>query len=237
VQNNDMSMSDDDEPVQPEAAHAAHEDVIRKAIPTWDQRVFPEDGEPPSDVLLGELLLMYFEWMGTHKVTNECAQAAYKLMNVLMPPNANGGSWSSAQKMLQAIYTQSVLAVDICPNDCISFYDCKHPKLKHYQHSHRTWCPRCGADRHVTHADGTTRPAKQGYYLPCGTWFRDLYKIGGLGKELSTDAAATRPAGHVSKSRGWYKKVHINIHIYKYVHYITNICFCVCLYLWVHTKL
>jgi hypothetical protein len=204
----DVQSSDDSDhdPVLP-APHRPPPDVIRGAIPTWDDRVFPEDGEPPPDIILGELLLVYFEWMGTHKVTNECAQAAYRLMSMLMPTDANGGSWTSAAKMLQAVYDQSVVAVDICANDCIAFYDCKHPKLAFYKHAHRTWCPRCGADRVLTHNDGTTRPAKQGYYLPCGTWFRDLYKIDGLGPELSTDAAGRRPAGHVSKSRGWHKKV------------------------------
>jgi hypothetical protein len=199
-----MDLQDDYEPAPP--ADMAPEDVIRGRVPTWDDPVFPQD-EPPPDIILGELMLMYFEWMGSHKVTDACAKAAYTLLNTLMPKNANGGSWAQARTMLQAIYDMSVVAVDICPNDCIAFIDCKHPKMQHYRHAHRTYCPKCGSDRTVTHKDGTVRVARQGYYLPCGTWFRDLYKVAGLGEELCTDTASQRPAGHVSKSRGWHKKV------------------------------
>jgi len=185
----------------------APSDILQDAVPTWNDRVFPEDGESPPDILLGELLLMYFEWMSAHKVTDACAKSAYALLSALLPADANGGSWGTARKMLEAIYDQSVVCVDLCPNDCIAYYDCKHPTMAHYKHAHRTYCPDCGADRHLTHKDGTTRAAKTGYYLPCGTWFRDLFKIDGLGKELSTDASTRRPVGHVSRSRGWNKKV------------------------------
>jgi hypothetical protein len=202
VQGHDM-VDQDDVPVQDHPPT----DTIKEAVPTWDDPVFSADADPPPDILLGELLLMYFEWMGTYKVTDVCAKAAYTLLSTLIPKGANGGSWATAQRMLQAIYDQSVVAIDICPNDCIAYYDCKHPKMKKHRHAHRDWCPKCGSDRKVTHNDGTVRSAKQGYYLPCGMWFRDLFKIDGLGPELSQHAARGRPPGHVSKSRGWHKKV------------------------------
>ena len=182
-------------------------DVILDAMPTWNDPVFPEDGEKPPDIILGELILLYFEWMNAHKVTDACAKGAVTFMRLLLPADANDIKWQGATTLLQAIYDQSVVSIDICPNDCIAYYDCKHPKMKHYKHGHRTWCPHCGSDRRLTHKDGTVRSAKKGYYLPCGTWFRDLYKIHGLGPELSSATAGKRPPGHVSKSRGWNKKV------------------------------
>jgi hypothetical protein len=191
----------------PPPADLPPQDILRDHVPTWDDPVFPPGGEDPPDLLLGELMLMYFEWMGTTKVADAAAKGVYKILSVVMPSDANGGSWTTAQKMLKAIYENSVVAVDICPNDCIAYYNCKHPKMKHYQHAHRTWCPRCGADRKLTDKKGETRSAKQGYYLPCGNWFRDLFKINGMGPELSTGAAQSRPPGHVGKSRGWHKKV------------------------------
>jgi hypothetical protein len=209
-------------------------DPIAEAVPTWSDPVFPANGDAPPDILLGELLLMYFEWMGTHKETDASAKAVYGLLSTLLPADANGGSWGTARKMLQAIYDRTVKTVELCPNDCIAFYDCTHPKMKHYKHAHRTWCPCCGADRKLTAADGSVRAAKTGYYLPCGTWFRDLYKVDGLSEELSQDAAAHRPPGHTTRSRGWNQKVwDTNKHasmlcmltysytLYKYV------CFCV----------
>jgi hypothetical protein len=182
-------------------------DIYQDATPTWNDPVFPLNGEKPPDIILGELLLIYFEWMSAHKVTDACAEACATMMGQLMPPGANGLKWQGAQKLLTAIYNHTVVSVDICPNDCISYYDCKHPKMAHYKHAHRTWCPRCGADRKLTHKDGTIRSAKKGYYLPCGTWLRDLFKIPDLAKELNTETASSRPPGHASASRGWKQKV------------------------------
>jgi hypothetical protein len=183
------------------------EDLIFDTLPSWNDKVWVDDDQAPPDVILGELMLMYFEWMGTFKPPDASAKAVYGVMNLLMPKDANGGSWYQAQKLLTAIYDNTVVAVDICPNDCIAYYDCKHPKMKHYQHAHRTWCPCCGANRRVTHADGSSRVARQGYYLPCGTWFRDLFKVEGMPERLSTDNRDNIPSGHASKSRGWKQKV------------------------------
>jgi hypothetical protein len=77
-----MDLQEDYEPAPPAAM--APEDVIRARVPTWDDPVFPQD-EPAPDIILGELLLMYFEWMGSHKVTDACAKAAYTLLSTLMP--------------------------------------------------------------------------------------------------------------------------------------------------------
>lgn len=94
----------------------------------WDEKVFPDDAISP-DMLLGELSMMFFEWMHAHKVTDECAKSAYRLLHTLLPAGANAGSWNTASKMLQAVYDRSVIAIEMCPNDCIAFYDCKHPKV------------------------------------------------------------------------------------------------------------
>jgi hypothetical protein len=188
--------------------------VILEALPSWGDPVFPADGEPPPDILLGELMLMYFEWMGVFKESDASGKAVYALLKTLVPADANAGTWGTAQKLLTAIYNQTVQKVDICPNDCIAFYNAKSPGMAHYKHAHRTHCPSCGADRKITHRDGSVRSVKVGYYLPCGTWFRDLYKIEGLAPELSQDAAGRRPDGHVSKSRGWHKKVPITYNLH-----------------------
>lgn len=94
--------------------------------------------------------------------------------------------------------------------------------MTHYKYARYKWCPKCGADRVHRLKDGTTRAAKVGYYLPCGTWLRDLFKNKGLAAELS--GYGERPAGHVSKSRGWHEKVTnaINVntmqHVLAYAH-------------------
>jgi hypothetical protein len=72
---------------------------------------------------------MFFEWMNAHKVTDACAKSVYTLLSTLLPADANGGSWAGAQKLLKAIYDRSVVSVQLCPNDCVAFYNCKHPKV------------------------------------------------------------------------------------------------------------
>lgn len=217
--------SDADSPPPPQ-----QEDIFTNAAPTWNDPVFPVDGEKPPDIILGELLMLYFEWMSAHKTTDACSKDAVKMMSQLLPADANGIKWQGAQRLLQAIYDRSVVAVDLCPNDCIAFYDCKHPKMAHYKHAKRTWCPHCGADRRLTHKDGTVRTAKTGYYLPCGTWFTDLLKMPDMASELDRDTASERPDGHASKSRGWKQKVNnvqimlTQLHIMlTYIHEINNI--------------
>jgi hypothetical protein len=61
---------------EPSVDHMADPDPIGNAVPTWSDPIYPPDGASPPD----ELLLMYFEWMGTHKVTDACAKAVYTLL-------------------------------------------------------------------------------------------------------------------------------------------------------------
>ena len=90
-------------------------DPIGDAVPTWSDPVYPVNGDPPPDIILGELLLMYFEWMGTHRDTDASAKAVYAMLSTVLPADANGGSWGTARKMLQAIYDRTVKSVELCP--------------------------------------------------------------------------------------------------------------------------
>jgi hypothetical protein len=167
--------------------------------------IYNDTGTNP-DITLGELLLVYFEWMSVHKVTNAAAKAVYSLLLMLLPPDTNAGSWALSKKLLQKVCESRVVKIDTCPNDCIAFIDCKHHKLRHYQHSHRRCCPTCGADRWLTTADGKTRSAKVVYHLPAGPWLRDLFRDAEVAPFLASDYAL-QPPGHVTRSRGWHKKV------------------------------
>ena len=119
----------------------------------------------PPDILLGELLLYYFEWMSTQKVTDACSKNVYNLLHLLLPADADTPKWSRLKTMLEHVFNQNVIAVDICPNDCISYVDAKHPSLSDYKHSHRTKCNKCGEARFIN-INGKKVPAKRGYYFP-----------------------------------------------------------------------
>lgn len=115
----------------------ADPDVADVPLPSgWNDPVHPLNDAPP-DILLGELTLMFFEWVNAHKVTDACAKSVYTLFSTLLPADANGGSWAGAQKLLKAIYDQSVVSVELCPNDCVAFYNCKYA------------CHRCPHDLHT----------------------------------------------------------------------------------------
>jgi hypothetical protein len=131
----------------------------------------------------------------------------YELLLLLLPHDNNAGSWALSKTLLKKVCDSRVVKIQTCPNDCIAFIDCKHPKLSHYQHSHRTCCPTCGADRMLTRADGRKKAAKTVYHLPVGPWLNDLFRDSEIAPYLSSDYA-DQPPGHVTKSRGWHAKVH-----------------------------
>jgi hypothetical protein len=172
----------------------------------WQHKVYTEESVNP-DITLGELLLVYFEWMSVHKATDASAKAVYDLLLLLLPDDANAGTWALSKRLLKKICESRVIKLETCPNDHVAFIDCKHPKLAHYQHSHRSCCPVCGADRWLTRGDGKKRAAKIVYHLPIGPWLRDLFRDVEIAPFLASDYEE-QPPGHVTKSRGWHAKVH-----------------------------
>jgi hypothetical protein len=140
------------------------------------------------------------------QVTDACAKAVYSLLLTILPQEATAGSWAVSKAMLKKVCETRMKTIETCPNDHIAFIDCKHPKLAHYQHYHRTCCPVCGADRILTLPNGKTRAAKTIYHLPIGPWLRDLFRDEEIAPLLAADAS-TKPPGHVSRSRGWHAKV------------------------------
>jgi hypothetical protein len=141
------------------------------------------------------------------QVTDACAKGVYNLLLLLLPPDTNAGSWALSKNLLKKVCESRVVEIETCPNDCIAFIDCKHPKLSHYQHSHRQCCPTCGSDRWLVRADGKKRAAKTVYHLPVGPWLRDLFRDDDIAPYLASDYE-DQPKGHVTKSRGWHDKVH-----------------------------
>jgi hypothetical protein len=108
----------------------------------------------PAGTLLGELLLYYFEWMSSHIVTDVCAQAVHGLLSLLLPKDHTFPNWTHLKNMLERVHKNNVVVVDLCPNDCMAYYDGKHAKLTGYKNFTRTKCPKCNAARYLTDSDG-----------------------------------------------------------------------------------
>lgn len=140
------------------------------------------------------------------QATDASAKAVYDLLLLLLPADSNAGSWALSKNLLKKVCESRVVKIETCPNDHIAFIDCKHAKLAHYQHAHRTCCPVCGADRWLTRADGKKRSAKIVYHLPVGPWLRDLFRDVEIAPYLDSEYE-DQPPGHVTNSRGWHSKV------------------------------
>jgi hypothetical protein len=207
------SASDDNMEEAPEV-----NDVFSdKAFNGWEEDLMSDDG-PPEKVLVGELLLTYFEWMCVHKVTNECARAVHTMLSLLVPPNASRlPEWSDINRMLDTVYKHVVVEVDLCPNDCIAFVNAQHPVLVEagFMHGHRTACPKCGAARYKRKLEGGKQVAvKRGYYFPVDQFVSSIFR------DTQTEChrqhnTGTFPPGHVRRSKGFYEKVTANPHMNK----------------------
>ncbi len=144
-------------------------------------------------------------------MSDAAAKAVYELLLLILPTDNNAGSWALSKKLLKKICENRVVKIETCPKDCIAFIDCKHEKLSHYQHAHRSCCPVCGSDRWLTTIKGEKRAAKTVYHLPVGPWLCDLFRDEELAPYLASDFEE-QPPGHVTKSRGWHDKVHLLPH-------------------------
>jgi hypothetical protein len=165
----------------------------------WDQNI-------ANGVLLGELLLFYFEWMARNRVTQVCAQQMHAMLSMLLPTAAaDSMKWSKIKDLLKHVYEHNVRTIDICPQDCIAYVNCTHESLKDYQHAHRSKCPKCNTQRKVL-VKGKMRAAKVGFYFPLNSYMCNIFKSDELKEFLENDVGVF-PSGHTRHSKGWYDKV------------------------------
>jgi ssDNA-binding Zn-finger/Zn-ribbon topoisomerase 1 len=165
-----------------------------------------------NGVLLGELLLFYFEWFARNRVKKVCARQMHAMLSMLLPTEtADLMKWSKITSMMQHVYDHNVQTVDLCPNDCIAYVNCKHETLKGYQHKHRTKCPKCNTNRHIV-VKGKKRAAKVGFYFPLNGYLCNIFKSDDLAEFAKNDVGKF-PSGHTRHSAGWYEKVTSNPHI------------------------
>lgn len=207
----DSDDEDDEADRYQDDAPNANDFFQRAPFTDWEEELAPEAGG--VEMLVGEMLLTYFEWMCVHKPTNECARAVHAMISMVAPPGStNMPAWSDITGMLDIVYKNAVIEVDICPNDCIAFVDSKHPTLvaAGYEHAHRTSCPKCGAARYKPEtASGHQVPVKRGFYFPIDTFITNIFR------DEQTQGCRRHdmgefPPGHVRRSQGFWEKVSHN---------------------------
>ena len=107
-----------------------------------------------------EIILLFLDWMCKHKLTDSAAKDLWTLMSTFMPEGVDLPAFHVLKKMLSKSELKSVQRLDLCPNDCIVYWDSKHLSSP-YRHAHRDRCPVCGQPRYVNDPkDGKQRSAK-----------------------------------------------------------------------------
>ena len=153
-----------------------------------------------------EVTVLLLDWMCTHKVTDACARDLWRLVSMLLPEGVDMVTFDTVKGILQRVQHKYVQRIEICPNDCIAFWDSRHLPTP-YRHAHRTRCPVCDAQRVlIDPADGSRRPAKVVFFFPVKYFMRSLYSRPDLVPFLLADRLCPAPGG-VRNSRGWRQKM------------------------------
>ena len=171
-------------------------------------------GEEEDDSRIGrgklsasEVTLFLLDWMSTHKITDSATNGLWSLVQLLLPGEVDIPTFNQVKKILKDNEVKYVKRYDLCPNDCIVYFDSTYLHTK-YKHSHRRACPECGANRYVVDPkDGLERAAKVFFFFPIAPYVRSLYSRPDLLPFLYTDSEKGVSEGHVKKSRGWARKM------------------------------
>ena len=116
--------------------------------------------EGESKMTSPEIVLLFLDWMCKHKLTDSAAKDLWTLMSRFMPEGVDLPAYHVLKTMLYKSEAKYVQRLDLCPNDCIVYWDSKHLKTP-YRHAHRMRCPVCTHPRYVTDPkDGKQRSAK-----------------------------------------------------------------------------
>ena len=165
-------------------------------------------GDRPGELTGAHVTLILLDWMSSQKVSDAAARAVWSMVSALLPEDAEMPSFYSVKQRLRKYEDQAVRRIEICPNDCIAYYNTEHLTGAHAQrHVHRSRCPVCATPRYVTDPKtGRTLPAKSMYHFPLAPFVRALHDRPELAKHLWHDCG-DNPEGHVTRSRGFRQKV------------------------------
>lgn len=106
-------------------------------LPLFDQS--------PHSVL--DTLVKYFQWFCEHiGVSKESFSAMLDTQNTVLPPGNNlPSSYEAALRTIEPYLVQPVI-YDVCPNDCILFWQ---------EYADLDKCPKCGSCRYLSEQSHT----------------------------------------------------------------------------------
>ena len=107
-----------------------------------------------------EITVLLLDWMCTHKETDASAEHMWTIVQMMLPGEVSIQTWHQVKRILNRAQTKFVIRIEMCPNDCVVFWNSKH-LTKPYRHAHRRFCPVCGSPRYlVDPKDNSGQPAK-----------------------------------------------------------------------------
>ena len=159
-----------------------------------------------------EIILLFLDWMCKHKLTDSAAKDLWTLMSTFMPEGVDLPAFHVLKQVLSKSELKYVQRLDLCPNDCIVYWDSKHLS-RPYRHAHRDRCPVCSQPRYVNDPkDGKQRSAKTIFFFPVENYVRSLFTRKDLVEHILHDVDQA-PEGHVKRSRGFQQKIRDNPHM------------------------
>jgi hypothetical protein len=78
----------------------------------------------------GELALYLLDWMQSHKITDSAAKDIWGLLVGILPQNCDMQTFYAVKEKLRHHQLQAMQVIEICPNDCIAYWNSSHlPKV------------------------------------------------------------------------------------------------------------
>jgi hypothetical protein len=174
----------------------------------------PDHTQPALDVVIATGIA----WMTKHKVTDSATKDIWQFVRGLCGTNID--LYKLAKHALRAHLAGTLERIDCCVNDCMLYYDCKHPTLRaikdqrgtplYYNNEKRSFCRHCKQLRRLpaTKAGEEGKARKTLYYFPLAAYFRDLYARPDLVAHLANDHDPSQyPEGSLQRSKRWREKV------------------------------
>ena len=95
-----------------------------------------------------ELTLVLLDLLCAHKITDSAAEDMWNVVKMLLPPDIDAKSFRTVKKILDDHRDKTVVRIDVCPNDCIAYWDSSYLATP-VRNAYRMKCPVCGVSRYV----------------------------------------------------------------------------------------
>jgi hypothetical protein len=88
-----------------------------------------DDDTPPigsAGMNAGEIALYLLDWMASNKITDTAGMDMWKLLQCVLPEGTSMRTFWSVKNRMKDHELSSVVRIDICPNDCVAYFDSVH---------------------------------------------------------------------------------------------------------------